>query len=102
MILEIALGQYYRTGDIGCFGGIHGRLHGIGVSSLVCGYSVVLYYIPLIAWTVRAFFDSFRDFDVNYKADGADSYMYFLNDIIGMKTLGNIFLPTRVVWPNFG
>ena len=102
LILEIALGQYYRTGDIGCFGGIHGRLHGIGVSSLVCGYSVVLYYIPLIAWTVRAFFDSFRDFDVNYKADGADPYTYFLDDIIGMKTLGNNLLPTRVVWPNFG
>lgn len=103
VILEIALGQYYRTGDIGVFGGIHARMRGVGVASLVCGFSVVLYYIPLIAWTVRAFFESFKDFDKNYTdSNGKDAYAYFKDDIIGMSTLGVDNLPTRVVWENFG
>ena len=103
LILEVALGQFYRTGDIGAFGGLNTRLRGVGVGSLGCSYCVVLYYIPLIAWTVRAFFESFSNFDENYKdASTGDTYAYFLNDIIGMDTLPADYRPTRIVWENWG
>jgi len=103
LILELALGQYYRTGDMGAFGGMHARLRGVGVASVGCSFAVVLYYIPLIAWTVHAFFASFKDFDTNYQSStGGDAYKYWMNDIIGMNTLGDSYYPTRVVWSNFG
>jgi len=103
LILEVALGQFYRTGDIGAFGGLNTRLRGVGVGSLTCSYCVVLYYIPLIAWTLRAFFESFSNFDENYKeSSGGDAYEYFLFEIIGMSTLGEDLRPTRIVWENWG
>jgi len=104
LILELALGQYYRTGDMGAFGGMHARLRGIGVASVGCSFGVVLYYVPLIAWTANAFFSSFSDFDQNYRnSTGSDAYDYWMNDIIGMSTLDPAnYYPTRVMWANFG
>jgi len=104
LILELALGQYYRTGDMGAFGGMHARLRGIGVASVGCSFGVVLYYVPLIAWTANAFFSSFSDFDQNYRNSTGDAaYGYWMNDIIGMSTLDSAnYYPTRVMWANFG
>eukprot|EP00588_Corethron_pennatum_P017817 CAMPEP_0194303210 /NCGR_PEP_ID=MMETSP0171-20130528/1128_1 /TAXON_ID=218684 /ORGANISM="Corethron pennatum, Strain L29A3" /LENGTH=623 /DNA_ID=CAMNT_0039054029 /DNA_START=11 /DNA_END=1882 /DNA_ORIENTATION=+ len=104
LILELALGQYYRTGDMGAFGGMHARLRGIGVASVGCSFGVVLYYVPLIAWTANAFFSSFTDFDKNYRnSTGDGAYVYWMDDIIGMSTLDTEnFYPTRVMWGNFG
>lgn len=102
LILEISLGQYYRTGIIGSFGGIHERLRGVAASSIFCECIVLLYYMPLIAWTVHAFFETFQDFDTHYRGD-ADPYTYFLNDIVGMSTLETTTSrPSRVVWANLG
>lgn len=39
LILEISLGQYYQTGDVGVFGSFHRRWRGVGVSSVACTYS---------------------------------------------------------------
>ena len=41
LILEISLGQYYQTGDVGVFGSFHRRWRGVGVSSVACAYMVV-------------------------------------------------------------
>lgn len=98
LILEIGLGQYYRTGDIGVFGGIHKRLYGVGFSSVICTSCIVCYYIPLIAWTVNMFFSSFTNFDEKY-AEG-NAYAHFLYDIIGMPKEG--LMPNKVMWVNFG
>ena len=88
LVLEISLGQYYQTGgescchccwllvvemiaetylyrhirpvsDVNVFGSIRRRLHGIGLSSVACGYMLVIYYSMLMAWFINDFFDSF-------------------------------------------
>lgn len=52
IFLEIALGQFHETGDVGVFGSIHSRLRGVGISSVACSYIVVTYYTVLIAWVM--------------------------------------------------
>lgn len=75
--LEISLGQFYETGDVGVFGSIHARLRGVGMSSIACGYMLVTYYSMLLAWTLNAFFDSFgsgRRILIEIKAVPTPSY----------------------------
>jgi SNF family Na+-dependent transporter len=61
LILEISLGQYHQTGNVGVFGTFHARLRGVGVGSVACGYMLVVYYSILLAWVIRAFFESWSD-----------------------------------------
>lgn len=104
LILEISLGQYYQTGDVGVFGSFHRRWRGVGVSSVACAYMVVTYYSVLIAWVINAFFDSWSDsapWDQE-GVSGEDAADYFVNEIIGAGTLGKSGRPTRVVGANVG
>lgn len=98
------MGQFFQTGDVGVFGGFHRRLRGVGVSSVACGFMLVTYYSMLIAWSVHAFFDSFRKDSVWYEEgiDGQTAVEYFQNEIIGTATLGTDGTPTRVVGANAG
>eukprot|EP00566_Odontella_aurita_P007647 CAMPEP_0113593098 /NCGR_PEP_ID=MMETSP0015_2-20120614/38230_1 /TAXON_ID=2838 /ORGANISM="Odontella" /LENGTH=690 /DNA_ID=CAMNT_0000499741 /DNA_START=152 /DNA_END=2224 /DNA_ORIENTATION=+ /assembly_acc=CAM_ASM_000160 len=103
LVLEIAMGQHRRTGDVGCFGDMmHERLRGIGLSSVLCGFFVTAYYVPLIAWVTRAFFESFGRMKDDWEdMDGSDATAYFYDRVIGMSTLdGDDVRPTRVVWTN--
>jgi len=103
LVLEFALGQYYETGDVNVFGGIHKRLRGVGLSSIACGYMLVTYYSMLLAWVANAFFDSFGDnFWAQPLVTGSDAKAYFYNEIIGMSTLGPDNRPTRIVGKNVG
>eukprot|EP00979_Chaetoceros_neogracilis_P012240 scaffold3169_cov277-Chaetoceros_neogracile.AAC.2 len=104
LILEISLGQYYQTGDVGVFGSFHRRWRGVGLSSVACAYMVVTYYSVLIAWVIHAFFDSFGDEAPWAKEDvtGAAAITYFLEEIIGTKTVKDDGLPTRMIGPNVG
>lgn len=103
LVLEIGLGQYYKTGDVGVFGGIHKRLRGVGLSSVACGYMLVTYYSMLLAWVCNAFFDSFGDnFWAQEEVTGSEAKGYFFNNIIGMETLGPDLRPTRLVGKNVG
>mmetsp|Transcript_4829 Transcript_4829/g.6585 ORF Transcript_4829/g.6585 Transcript_4829/m.6585 type:complete len:653 (-) Transcript_4829:296-2254(-) len=103
LTLEISLGQYYQTGDVGAFGSIHKRLRGVGVISVACGYMLVTYYSMLLAWVTNAFFDSFGDnFWAQDEVTGGEANDYFFNEIIGMSTLGSNLRPTRMVGPNAG
>lgn len=101
-ILEIGLGQYHQTGDVGVFGAINPRLRGIGLISIICGYLIVTFYVPLIGWVVRAFFESFSDPDAWDGITGSQGWEYFTNNIMGMSTLGPDLRPTRLVGPNVG
>jgi len=100
--LEVSLGQYHQTGDVGVFGSIHRRLKGVGLGSVIAAWVLVTYYAPLIAWVINAFFDSFRNAAIWEDSTGSEAYAYFLEEIIGEKTLGADFLPTRMVWANVG
>jgi len=100
--LEVSLGQYHQTGDVGVFGSIHRRLKGVGLGSVIAAWVLVTYYAPLIAWVINAFFDSFRNAAIWEDSTGSEAYAYFLEEIIGEKTLGADYLPTRMVWANVG
>jgi SNF family Na+-dependent transporter len=106
LVLEISLGQYYETGDVDVFGGIHRCLRGVGLSSIVCGLMLVTYYSMLIAWVLHAFFDTFSADSLWHQDPGTittdQAKDYFENEILGMNTLGEDMLPTRMVWANVG
>jgi SNF family Na+-dependent transporter len=63
LILEISLGQYHQTGNVGCFGSFHPRFRGVGMCAIVCGFMLVVYYSMLLSWVTRAFFESFGSDD---------------------------------------
>jgi solute carrier family 6 GABA transporter-like protein 1 len=104
LILEMGLGQYYQTGDVGVFGSFNNRWRGVGVSSVSCAYMVVTYYSVLIAWVINAFFDSWSDSAPWDKEGitGSDAVTYFVNEIIGADTLPPSGRPTRIVGANVG
>ena len=105
-ILELTMGQLYRTGDIGSFGGINKRFSGIGVGSLFCATAIIAYYVPLLVWVLNMFFDSFTDFDKKFKGSGSETYDYFVLDIVGSNTIDSTtnpsLYPTRLVGANVG
>ena len=63
LTLEVALGQYYQTGNVGCFGAFSPRFRGVGMSAIACAFMLVVYYSMLLAWVTRAFFESFGSDD---------------------------------------
>ena len=60
LVLEFALGQVYRSGDIVCFNAMHPRLRVIGLESVWCGLMIACYYVLLIAWFMVYRCNSFR------------------------------------------
>ena len=56
LVQEVAMGQHFRAGDVGVSNSISRHLRGVGLASVVCGFIVVTYYVPLISWCFRAFF----------------------------------------------
>ena len=102
--MEISLGQFWQTGDVGVFASFHKRLRGVGVSSIACGYMVITYYSMLIAWVMNAFFDSWSD-DAPWTdpaINGTTAKLYFYNNIIGMETVNDDLTATRLVGANVG
>jgi solute carrier family 6 GABA transporter-like protein 1 len=104
LILEIGFGQFWQTGDVGVFGSFNPRLRGVGVASVACGWMLVVYYSVLIAWVINAFFDSFGDAApwADEGVNGDIAIDYFLEEIIGTKTLGEDQKATRMMWINVG
>ena len=91
-----------QSGDVGVFGSINKRCRGVGLSAVICGFIVTSYYVPLLSWVVRSFFETFGKMAGNWvDVSGADAGDYFFNDIVGMDTLDDDLKPTRVVWENF-
>jgi len=50
--MELSLGQKFQRGDIGVFRGIHPRLSGVGLASVLAGFSIVAYYNIIIGWSL--------------------------------------------------
>lgn len=59
-LLETTLGQLVQRGDVGVFRGIHPRLAGVGLTSVIAIYMSGLYYKILIGWSVIYFYNSFK------------------------------------------
>jgi len=99
LFLEIGLGQFYQTGDVGVFGSFNVHLRGIGVCSVIAGYVLLTYYAVLIAWVFNAFFDSFGD-EAPWEdpsLDGDAAFGYFVTKIAGVSNM-----PTMLIGANVG
>mmetsp|Transcript_39107 Transcript_39107/g.99073 ORF Transcript_39107/g.99073 Transcript_39107/m.99073 type:complete len:630 (-) Transcript_39107:668-2557(-) len=59
LLLELSLGMKFRAGDVEAFGGIHRRLRGVGISSVISGFVIVAYYSNIISWSCVYFVSSF-------------------------------------------
>ena len=59
LLLELALGQLFRSGDVVAFSRISKRLRGLGLSSVYGAFIVNTYYVVLLSWIVIYFCRSF-------------------------------------------
>lgn len=103
LTLEVAIGQYYQTGNAGSFASFHKFGRGIGLASVFCNFFLITYYTVLLGWVVRSFCDSFTESGeiwTEQETTGEEAIEYFQQDIVGMSTLGENLLPTRLVGEN--
>ena len=106
LFLEISLGQYYQRGDVSVFSGIHKRMRGVGLLSIVCVYILFTYYAMLVTWVIRTLFESGKPSApwADETKSAGESSGYFFEEIVGMKTLSgegdDFFYPTRMVKEN--
>ena len=98
LIQEIAMGQHLQTSDVGVSNSINKHLRGVGLASVTCGFIVVTYYVPLISWCFRAFFESFGKMRNDWEdISGSDATLYFFHDVLGTNTLEEDNRPTRLI-----
>jgi solute carrier family 6 GABA transporter-like protein 1 len=98
LIQEISMGQYLQSNDIAVSAYFHKTFKGVGVGSIVSGLFVSMYYVPLVSWCMRAFFESFgRMRDDWQEISGSEATQYFFHDVIGTYTLDEDRRPTRIV-----
>jgi len=104
LFLEIGLGQYHQTGDVGAFGSFNKHLKGIGVCSIGGTYVARPVYGILFAWILRAFFESFSEDApwVNQDITGSEAFSYFFDEIVEQSTLDEDNRPTTLVGTNVG
>lgn len=101
LLLELALGQHLQTGDVGVFGSIDKRLRGVGLIAVICGFVVTGYYVPLLAWVLKVFVESFGYMSESWDdISSEDASDYFFNHVVGQESLGDDGLPTRIVGEN--
>ncbi|KAF9696205.1 hypothetical protein EKO04_006289 [Ascochyta lentis] len=79
LLLEISIGTAYRGGCVLAWHSANKRAKGIGLAVVFNGYTVVTYYIPLLAWVMKYFRRSFQS-PLPWK--GQDLSEYFSDVII--------------------
>ena len=60
-LMELTLGQKFQRGDVGVFRGIHPRLSGIGLASVLAAFCITAYYNIIIGWSLIYLIMSFQD-----------------------------------------
>ncbi|KAK2683882.1 Sodium:neurotransmitter symporter [Fusarium oxysporum f. sp. vasinfectum] len=79
LILEITLGQAYRGGCVIAWNNVNHRAKGIGLSMVFNGFSVVGYYVPILAWAMTYFRMSFQS---PLPWDGEDTVDFFNERVV--------------------
>ena len=84
-LMEMTLGQKFQRGDVGVFRGIHPRLAGVGLASVLASFAIVLYYNVIIAWSLIYLVASFSPvlpWSTSLPSNGGDTW----------KTCPNLYL----------
>ena len=101
LIHEISMGQHLQKSDVGVQHYLSKHTKGVGVGSILAGLFVVTYYVPLISWCIRAFFESFGHMRDDWEdISGSEATKYFYHEIVGQYTLDEDQKPTRIVFWN--
>lgn len=103
LILEIAVGQYYQTGDAGAFGNINKSARGLGLTSVFCVFVLNCYYSAFLVWACRMFVYTFQGSQAGWRDDRVTNYSpsdWFKLVVTGAETVQDNFVPTRIVWQN--
>ncbi|KAL3916975.1 MAG: hypothetical protein SGILL_004930 [Bacillariaceae sp.] len=57
-----------------------------------------MYYVPLVSWCIRAFFESFGRMRDDWEdISGSEASQYFFHDLVGTYTLDEDRRPTRII-----
>ncbi|KAL6918987.1 hypothetical protein ACHAPO_009263 [Fusarium lateritium] len=106
LILEITLGQAYRGGCVIAWNNVNHRAKGIGFSMVFNGFSVVGYYVPILAFAMAYFRMSFQS---PLPWDGKDTIQFFNEEVVrnvdptGGEDGGMLHYPGRgIVGETFG
>ncbi|KAA8643778.1 hypothetical protein EYZ11_008211 [Aspergillus tanneri] len=78
LVLEICLGQAARGGGVVAFHHVNKRAKGVGLGTIVTGYMVSTYYVPILSWAMIYFRNSFTS-PLPWTGRGEE---FYLNDVI--------------------
>jgi len=94
-LMEMTLGQKFQRGDVGVFRGIHPRLAGVGMASVLAAFMITAYYNIIIGWSliylVFGFFSPLP-WSVQYTVDGKHK------DCVGQFGTEKLFITTEVFY----
>ncbi|KAF1833896.1 SNF-domain-containing protein [Decorospora gaudefroyi] len=76
LILEVAIGQAYRSGCVIGFNGLDRKFTGVGFGMVCVGYAVAIYYIPILSWVMVYFRNSFQGASSFPWNDNPEQYFY--------------------------
>lgn len=82
LILEVAIGQAYRSGCVIAYNGLDRRFTGVGLGMVCVGYVVAIYYIPILSWVMVYFRSSFRSADdFPWRENPQDYFSHVVNQV---------------------
>jgi len=82
LILEVAIGQAYRSGCVIGYNGLDRRFTGVGFGMVCVGYAVAIYYIPILSWVMVYFRSSFRSAnDFPWKDNPQEYFSHVVNEV---------------------
>lgn len=55
-MVEITGGLKFNGGDVKTFGGMHSKMYGVGIASVLGVYLIFIYYTVLLGWILRLIF----------------------------------------------
>ncbi|KAM0296164.1 hypothetical protein HYE67_008144 [Fusarium culmorum] len=82
LILEITLGQAYRGGCVIAWNNVNHRAKGIGFSMVFNGFSVVGYYVPILAFAMTYFRMSFQSPLPWAAGEETDTVKFFYEQVV--------------------
>lgn len=98
LTLEIVMGQAYRGGCVTAWNNLNHRSKGVGFSMVYNGFSVVGYYVPILAWAFTYFRLSFQNPLPWKDKDTTDFFLYSVVrnlDPVGGEDGGMLSYPGR-------
>ncbi|KAF2725578.1 SNF-domain-containing protein [Polychaeton citri CBS 116435] len=80
LMLEVSIGQAYRSGCVIAYNGVGKRFRGVGMGMIMVGFIVSVYYTPILSWVMVYFRSSFTN-SFPWMDDPEAYYMHVVNAV---------------------